>query len=85
MGVIEMVLKDDRVFSVRIHKQEGALKILIVAKGKISGKHMYYECLYSRELIMTNKNKKGIANLILKDLDMQEQHLLSKEKIIKLP
>ena len=87
MGVIEMVLKNDRVESICIRKKDDAevFEVDIIAKGKVSGRQMYYKSLYSRGLIMTNKSKKSIVDLILKDLDMQEQNLLSKEKIIKMP
>lgn len=86
IGIIEMLLKNDRIKSLRIDKKDKVLEVVILGEGKISGKMMYYKSSYSQELIITNigKHIKHIVDSIFKDFDAQEVALLAKDKTIKL-
>lgn len=76
MGVIELLLADDRIHSMQIGKlSNNDIELLIVYTGE-SKRKMWYRCIYSMEMICTKKGIKKIFDLIIENIYASELILL---------
>lgn len=81
MGILELIIKDERVKSLQIGKTDGdekTFELLIVFRG-IAGRLIWFKNTYSESMIYSEDNHDKIIKLIFREMEISEQVLMKGE------
>lgn len=82
MSVLNFIFADEMVHAMQINKLEDnddAVELVLILTGPLSKRKIWFRCMYSTQLLFSNKKKKQIAEMVLIDARATEESLIRSE------